>query len=133
MSGNGLLIDLATPQIKYGDGTKFGIDQYGNLTCRNLINSNGILSLLHLPSEKGVVGYAPVYGYYTTTHNYTTYDYTNKITYYAESFQIFTLIPENFTLVKAEVLVTSIPSVYPVYTGDGMYVRGSLSEFPNYV
>lgn len=133
MTGNGLLIDLATPQIKYGDGTKFGIDAQGNLTCRNLINSNGVLSMLHIPVKKGSIGYKPQYGHMTRTHDNYTYSYTNKIIYYAMSFQIPILIPENFTVAKAEILLTTEPSAYPVYTGDGMYVRESASAFPSYV
>lgn len=132
MTGNGLLIDLATPQIKYGDGTKFGIDAQGNLTCRNLINSNGILSLLHFSSVKGPVGYKPEYGHYTTANN----SYTNKIIYYADSFKIPVLIPENFTLAKAELLITTEPSVYPVYSGDSYgsgEIREGVDAFPSYV
>lgn len=132
MTGNGLLIDLATPQIKYGDGTKFGIDAQGNLTCRNLINSNGILSLLHFSSVKGPVGYKPEYGHYTTANN----SYTNKIIYYADSFKIPVLIPENFTLAKAELLITTEPSVYPVYSGDPYgsgEIREGVDAFPSYV
>ena len=132
MTGNGLLIDLATPQIKYGDGTKFGIDAQGNLTCRNLINSNGILSLLHFSSVKGPVGYKPEYGYYKTANN----SYTNKIIYYADSFKIPVLIPENFTLAKAELLITTEPSVYPVYSGDSYRsgeIREGVDAFPSYV
>lgn len=132
MTGSGLLIDLATPQIKYGDGTKFGIDAQGNLTCRNLINSNGILSLLHFSSVKGPVGYKPEYGHYTTANN----SYINRIIYYADSFKIPILIPENFTLAKAELLITTEPSVYPVYSG-GSYGTGEIREgvdaFPSYV
>lgn len=132
MTGNGLLIDLATPQIKYGDGTKFGIDAQGNLTCRNLINSNGILSLLHFSSVKGPVGYKPEYGRYTTAHN----SYINRIIYYADSFKIPILIPENFTLAKAELLITTEPSVYPVYSGDSYgagEIREGVDAFPSYV
>lgn len=132
MTGNGLLIDLATPQIKYGDGTKFGIDAQGNLTCRNLINSNGILSLLHFSSVKGPAGYKPEYGHYTTANN----SYTNKIIYYADSFKIPVLIPENFTLAKAELLITTEPSVYPVYSGDSYgsgEIREGVDAFPSYV
>ena len=134
MTGSGLLIDLATPQIKYGDGTKFGIDAQGNLTCRNLINSNGILSLLHFSSVKGPVGYKPEYGHYTTANN----SYINRIIYYADSFKIPILIPENFTLAKAELLITTEPSVYPVYSG-GSYgagageIREGVDAFPSYV
>lgn len=132
MTGNGLLIDLATPQIKYGDGTKFGIDAQGNLTCRNLINSNGILSLLHFSSVKGPVGYKPEYGRYTTANN----SYINRIIYYADSFKIPILIPENFTLAKAELLITTEPSVYPVYSGDSYgagEIREGVDAFPSYV
>lgn len=133
MTGEGLLIDLATPQIKYGDGTKFGIDAQGNLTCRNLINSNGVLSMIHIPMKKGSVGYKPQYGYMTRTHTYLTCRYTNSISYYAMSFQIPILIPENFTVAKAELLLTTEPSAYPVYTGDGSFVRENISTFPSYV
>lgn len=132
MTGNGLLIDLATPQIKYGDGTKFGIDAQGNLTCRNLINSNGILSLLHFSSIKGPTGYKPEYGRYTTANN----SYINRIIYYADSFKIPILIPENFTLAKAELLITTEPSVYPVYSGDSYgagEIREGVDAFPSYV
>lgn len=132
MTGSGLLIDLATPQIKYGDGTKFGIDAQGNLTCRNLINSNGILSLLHFSSVKGPVGYKPEYGYYKTANN----SYTNKIIYYADSFKIPVLIPENFTLAKAELLITTEPSVYPIYSGYSYgsgEIREGVDAFPSYV
>ena len=135
MTGQGLLIDLATPQIKYGDGTKFGIDAQGNLTCRNLINSNGILSLLHIPTVKGGIGYKPQYSYYTTTHNSQQYQYPNRIHYVANSFKIPLLLPENFTLTKAEVLLTTEPSAYPVYPGynGSGYIAETIDDFPSYV
>lgn len=134
-TGEGLLIDLATPQIKYGDGTKFGIDAQGNLTCRNLINSNGILSLLHIPTVKGGVGYKAQYSYYTTTHDGVKYNYPNKIHYVANSFKIPLLLPENFTLKKAEVFLTTEPSAYPVYPGQSGsgYIAETVNDFPSYV
>lgn len=134
-TGEGLLIDLATPQIKYGDGTKFGIDAQGNLTCRNLINSNGILSLLHIPTVKGGVGYKAQYSYYTTTHDGVQYNYPNKIHYVANSFKIPLLLPENFTLKKAEVFLTTEPSAYPVYPGHSGsgYIAETVNDFPSYV
>ena len=44
IKGNGLLIDLTTPKIQYGDGTKFQVDQNGNLTCGTMITSKGLLT-----------------------------------------------------------------------------------------
>lgn len=54
VSGEGLLIDLATPEIKYGNGN-FLIDKNGNITCGDMITSKGILSQLTF-SGHGMLG-----------------------------------------------------------------------------
>ena len=131
MTGEGLLIDLATPQIKYGDGTKFGIDANGNLTCRNLINSDGILAVLHYPARKGVVGYYPEYTEWVGTAGGYEKSYRNSITYMAQSFAIPVLLPDNFTLQKAEVVCSTEPKVWP--TEPAHESNETKSNFPSYV
>lgn len=131
MTGEGLLIDLATPQIKYGDGTKFGIDAEGNLTCRNLINSDGILSILQMPAKTGTCGHFLdiTYGDDSTHNN----SYVSKIDYKAEAVAINLIIPDNFTLAKAEVVLISDPTVTPINpAGGGTYAGETISLFPSY-
>lgn len=68
-NGAGLLIDLATPRIEYGN-QRFIIDSQGNLTCGEQITGDGILMQ--------VQGYIAdqLVGYYLTGTGYTTYPET---------------------------------------------------------
>ena len=124
MTGNGLLIDLATPQIKYGDGTKFGIDQFGNLTCRNLINNNGILSIFQLSPTTGLCGWSVSYDAYD---NGSTYYFT-KAKYSASVVAVSCFIPDNFVVEKAQAIITTVPSVAPLMV-DSMGVNETASSF----
>ena len=129
MTGEGLLIDLATPQIKYGDGTKFGIDAEGNLTCRNLINSDGILSILQMQSRRGLCGTHISFDDGTDGNGN---QYFTRINYFANAVAVQCLIPDNFTLQKAEVVITTNPNVTPVTPSD-FGADENISSFPNYV
>lgn len=129
MTGEGLLIDLATPQIKYGDGTKFGIDAEGNLTCRNLINSDGILSILQMQSRKGLCGTHISFDDGTDGNGN---QYFTRINYFANAVAVQCLIPDNFTLQKAEVVITTNPNVTPVMPSD-FGADENINSFPNYV
>lgn len=130
MTGNGLLIDLATPQIKYGDGTKFGIDQFGNLTCRNLINNNGILSILQMPTKACVCGY---HLDETIRENSNMVQYITHVSYKAQTISNNLVIPDNFTLTKAEVVLVSDPTVTPINpSGGGSFAGETISLFPSY-
>ena len=129
MSGEGLLIDLATPQIKYGDGTKFGIDAEGNLTCRNLINSDGILSILQMQARSGLCGR---HLNFEDGKDNNGYQYFTKINYVANAVAVQCLIPENFTLQKAEVIVTTNPNVTPCMPSE-FGADENISLFPSYV
>lgn len=131
MTGEGLLIDLATPQIKYGDGTKFGIDAEGNLTCRNLINSDGILSILQIPAKAGTCGYFLDTTYVDdSSHNNS---YISKIDYKSQAVAVNLIIPDNFTLAKAEVILISDPTVTPINpAGGGQFAGETVSLFPSY-
>ena len=131
MTGEGLLIDLATPQIKYGDGTKFGIDAEGNLTCRNLINSDGILSILQIPEKAGTCGYFLEATYVDDSSHKNSY--ISKIDYKSQAVAVNLIIPDNFTLAKAEVVLISDPTVTPINpAGDGTYAGETVSLFPSY-
>ena len=53
---NGLLIDLATPKIEYGN-QRFIVDSQGNLTCGEQITGNGILMQVQTFVNNSLMGY----------------------------------------------------------------------------
>ena len=61
---NGLLIDLATPKIEYGN-QRFIVDSQGNLTCGEQITGNGILMQVQTFVNNSLMGYyieeTPIY------------------------------------------------------------------------
>ena len=68
-NGAGLLIDLATPRIEYGN-QRFIIDSQGNLTCGEQITGDGILMQI-----QGFVD-NQLTGYFLSATGYTTYPET---------------------------------------------------------
>ena len=68
-NNQGLLIDLATPKIEYGN-QRFIVDQQGNLTCGEQITGDGILMQVQGFTENQLMGY------YLDATGYTTYPET---------------------------------------------------------
>ena len=66
---NGLLIDLTTPKIEYGN-QRFIVDSQGNLTCGEQITGNGILMQVQTFVDSSIMGY------YLIETGHTTYPET---------------------------------------------------------
>lgn len=109
-NGAGLLIDLATPRIEYGN-QRFIIDSQGNLTCGEQITGDGILMQIQGFVENQLTGY------FLTATGYTTYPETGPAveggevswpTSHIDGFQygripalVNLYIPENFHITQA--------------------------------
>lgn len=96
-NGEGLLIDLHTPSIEYGNG-RFVVDSQGNLTCGEQITGDGILMQV-----QGFVGMAPVGWSVFQSEEYVSGDYSRPTYLFCRPRPCFThvYIPENFHIVKA--------------------------------
>lgn len=110
ISGEGLLIDLSTPSIKYGDGTKFQVDQNGNLTCGTMLTSEGILSNIieegTSPNGTSNQDYL-LPGWVTMGLNFSQEE-TWKSSLKNLNFNIY--IPENFIIKKATFILFQLPA-----------------------
>jgi hypothetical protein len=58
-----MLIDLDTPEIKYGDGN-FKIDKDGNVELGNLVTEQGVISII-TSTNSIMIGNTDYYGAYT--------------------------------------------------------------------
>lgn len=113
VSGNGLLIDLATPEIRYGN-KNFWVDKDGNLTCGEMITSDGVLTQLNF-SGVGQLGCSTKMidpETRTVTETYSgggtssqTYQFPNKITTYPIQNLISCYIPKGFKVWKATAII----------------------------
>ena len=110
ISGEGLLIDLSTPSIKYGDGTKFQVDQNGNLTCGTMLTSEGILSNIieegTSPNGTSNQDYL-LPGWVTMGLNFSQEE-TWKSSLKNLNFNVY--IPENFIIKKATFILFQLPA-----------------------
>lgn len=110
LNNQGMLIDLDTPEIKYGDGN-FKIDKDGNVKIGNVINSDGVLIALVGEIKESLCGYTTGNETYITLPD-TMYNiegtlvsnptkYPEQVKYVRRMIKTQIFIPENFTLEKA--------------------------------
>jgi hypothetical protein len=120
ITGEGLLIDLSTPTIKYGDGSKFEVDKDGNITCGTMLTSKGILVNLLAEQDWDFVGVGGT----------SSFDSSGSIIYTNTGLANFICqiyIPENFIVERAYLTLFELPVSYRGNgTGVG-YIRNSLA------
>lgn len=121
ITGEGLLIDLSTPTIKYGDGSKFEVDKDGNITCGTMLTSKGILVNLLGSQGWSYLGVKGSSSFSSSTGSDIVYKNLGLANF---TCQIY--IPENFKIEKAYLTLFQMPVSYRGNgTGVG-YVRNSL-------
>lgn len=124
MSGEGLLIDLATPEIKYGN-ENFLVDKDGNITCGEMITSEGLLTQLTF-SGSGKLG-CSVKSHSSETKSYTwnpgssggtvytnTRDFPSDVYSYPNPNLVACFIPKGFKIFKAIISIEHTDAILGV-------------------
>lgn len=141
ITGEGLLIDLSTPTIKYGDGSKFKVDKDGNVTCGTMITSKGVLTLI-TAHNSGVIGMTitqkdatmisktitSTIGSYTDTYEAL---FPDSVSIIPKSVILQCFLPPGFEVRKAYIVIESY-AYYPlIYLPDYYQYAETSSNLPS--
>lgn len=139
LNKKGMLIDLDTPEIKYGDGN-FKIDKDGNVELSNLVTKEGVISII-TNTNLDWIGNTDYYGthaavwndlypagyYYSTSDGEQFTPDLNVIT-----MQLWVYIPKNYQVKKATLILYHLPLLYKASpdfaTGNNVNIVGCVPK-----